>query len=172
MLKISVLLILIFPNILFAGYEETTWGMDSSDVLKKYSDGYLEKNQNGEYSYGVVRPIAGFNTGFLYFKFNSEKKLNGVTIFFPLQGSLVDLKSGDFMPMEVASCNASYERLFLALQKKYGLPKVNNKDSKMWAVNGVDFIMLYRIQDEVKKTCTPSIRYEPITKNTDEAKGL
>ena len=83
---------------------------------------------------------------------------------------MVDLKTGDFKAMAVANCNAGYERLFLALQKKYGLPKVNNKDSKMWAVNDVDFIFIYRIFDEGKKTCTPSIRYEPITKNQDEAK--
>lgn len=183
----------IFMNSLYAGYENTNWGMTLDEVKKLYPNGETINNQNGTVNYRLIKDIAGHSSSILGFEFGDNNKLRQVNIAFSEVGEPIDLKNGAVVTMKKKECNALYEQLRKSLSEKYkwlndkNLPQnaevkqmqkmIKKFDGDLFLNliddNNIDIIVLAK--DGTKDRCAPFIGYskhDENARNQEKMKGL
>lgn len=175
MFKSSILFLLcsFFVLTLQAKYELTTWGMSFAKVKKLYTGGRILKQQNGETTYGVVRPVASLSTAYLLFKFPAKSGLSEVTILFPKQGTDVDLRTGLYEELTLDDGKAIFNTLKAALIFKYGKPDDLSKEDKfVWTSQDGDAVFLNLNKRINTDHSTVGIIYQKIPSLESLSKGL
>jgi len=155
-----------------AGYDKAAWGMTLKKVQTLYPGGHAQKNQNGNTTYNVVRPVAGFDTAFIMFSFAGKSGLKDVKIFFPKQGEPVDLKGGVFSLTSNADALQIFTTLRTALVLKYGKPASEKADQIGWSLANNDAVILSILADQSPGHATAAISYEAIPTLDKLSNGL
>ncbi len=132
---ISVVLLVAVPAA-FAGYDKTTWGMPLRKVQALYPGGVAHLEQNGETTYGVVRPVGAIITAAIVFAFDHETGLKAVSIVFPVPGSEVNLEKGTYLKATREQNEQAANILRLQLREKYGEPTRSDADAEDWFMAG------------------------------------
>lgn len=153
----------VFPS----GYEKARWGMSLDKIMTLYPGGAKLSLQNGEFTYGVVRPVAGLPTGYILFTF-SNNRFSEVVILFPNQGSEVDLSTGSFDPPSPIDSEQIYSMLRDRLSTKYGSPdSLSKQGTTVWLPGNGDIVTLSKLKNN-----TVAVGYRKLSEQKDLLKGL
>lgn len=155
-----------------AGYDKADWEMSLLKIKNLYPNGKIIKSQNGEFTYGVVRPVAGLATAYILFNFNNKSKLTQVFVLFPKQGADVNLNDGHYDETTSEDGKAIFKTVFGSLVLKYGSPdSLSDDEKKVWAVKD-DVIALTTLKGINGGHSTVGLQYQKIKSLDELSNGL